>query len=196
MKNYDIDSALEYIKEEALTDEEKKNHPFRDISICLDSYDDIFSDFDPRSFSERNISDDFLYELKKVCKENKSPIQELQLLVPEKGRNSDYELLIVKRIHSHLKKNFHDFQEILKSQKRNSIVLTIIGISLMIVASYISLQQSKDFLVHTMLVILEPAGWFVLWIGLDDLTKSFRSEKSKLDLFVKMARSKIVFKSV
>ncbi|MBI2151367.1 hypothetical protein HYU21_01420, partial [Candidatus Woesearchaeota archaeon] len=30
------------------------------ISLVLDSYDDIFSDFDPRDYSEKALSEDFL----------------------------------------------------------------------------------------------------------------------------------------
>ena len=35
------------------------------ISIVLDSYDDLFSDFDPRPYRIRALSDDFLLECKK-----------------------------------------------------------------------------------------------------------------------------------
>ena len=44
----------------------KNNNLDYSISLWIDSYDDIFSDFDPRPFSARNISDDFLYEVKKT----------------------------------------------------------------------------------------------------------------------------------
>ena len=30
------------------------------ISLVLDSYDDLFSDFDPRDYSQKALSDDFL----------------------------------------------------------------------------------------------------------------------------------------
>ncbi len=193
MNKNEREADHEIISNLKLIQEDSKNHPFRDISIILDSYDDIFSDFDPRIFSERNISDDFLYELKKVCKENKSPINSLKLLVPDEYRNAEYENLIIKRLHTHLKKNYHDFLEVIKIQKRNGWMFVISGIILMMVASYISLLNSKNFMMHTLLVILEPAGWFILWTGLDDLKRSGRSQLSELDLYVKMAKSKIIF---
>ena len=43
----------------------------RDISIWLETYDDIFSDFDPKAYSERVLSDDFLVEIRKVSYEKK-----------------------------------------------------------------------------------------------------------------------------
>ena len=33
-----------------------------EISLLLDSYDDIFSDFDPRPYNQRALSQDFLAE--------------------------------------------------------------------------------------------------------------------------------------
>ena len=195
MKNNIAETISELNAEAKKFQEDTKNQNFRDISIWLDSYDDIFSDFDPRPYSERNISDDFLYELKKVCKENKSPINNLNLLIPDKSRSDVNENLIIKRLHTHLKKNYHDFRELLMIQKRNGFLSVFAGVVLMIGASYISLLKSENFLMHTILVILEPAGWFILWTGLDDLRKSLRIQRSELDLFIKMAKSKIVFVS-
>lgn len=50
--------------------EQKNTKENYSISLWIDSYDDIFSDFDPRHFSLRNISDDFLYEVKKGVNPN------------------------------------------------------------------------------------------------------------------------------
>lgn len=65
-------------KEKRDTQEEKKDEAqqkieetekileMSEISIWLDNYDDIFSDFDPRPYSQRSLSDDFLAEAKKI----------------------------------------------------------------------------------------------------------------------------------
>ena len=45
-----------------------------EISLSLDNYDDIFSDFDPRPFSQRALSDDFLIEAKKASRDKVSGI--------------------------------------------------------------------------------------------------------------------------
>lgn len=47
----------------------KRLIPSQNISIWLDTYDDIFSDFDYRQFSEKALSDDFLTELQKMYRE-------------------------------------------------------------------------------------------------------------------------------
>ena len=94
--------------------EEQKSNFKRNISLWLDSYDDIFSDFDPRPFSEKNISDDFLYEVKKVSMESGFSIGEIKLLLPEKVRNSETESIITTRLFSFFEKNQ---QTVLKKKK-------------------------------------------------------------------------------
>ena len=36
-----------------------------EVSILIDSYDNIFSDFDPSEYSERTLSDGFIIQTKK-----------------------------------------------------------------------------------------------------------------------------------
>src|SRR5688500_17884914 len=70
-----------------------------EIHIWIDDYNDIFSDFDPRDYSERNISDDFLREVKKVAAESEYDVKTLHLLIDEKLRDEKTEGIIVERIH-------------------------------------------------------------------------------------------------
>ena len=43
----------------------------KEISIAIDTWDDIFSDFDPRPFEVRALSEDFIAELKKRYRETR-----------------------------------------------------------------------------------------------------------------------------
>ena len=80
-----------------------------EISLILDSYDDIFSDFDPRHFSERALSDDFLIEAKKAARD-KAGVYELRFLVPKQQRNFEHEHLIRMRLKEHFKKHYRKIQ--------------------------------------------------------------------------------------
>lgn len=174
----------------------KKPYPFRTISIWVDNYDDIFSDFDPRDFSERNISDDFLSEVKKVSRESDYQVGELKLLIPEKERKNENETIIIKRLHTHFRKNFSLFSYQLRSQNKKGILLAVTGMAMMIAASYISSLRTDNFLMHSLLVMLEPAGWFLVWTGLDQLLNFSREKKPELDFYNKLSKSKIVFISI
>jgi hypothetical protein len=171
----------------------QKLYSLQDISIWIDSYDDIFSDFDPRPFSERNISDDFLNEVKKVSLETDLHINELKLLIPEKSRNAETENIIIKRLHSFFIKNQHYFLNKKKEKRRKGFLYTLMGTALMVGASLISAIRSASILMHTLLVILEPAGWFFVWFGMENLITTSKKEKPELDFYIKMSRSKIAF---
>ena len=56
------------------------------ISLILDSYEDIFSSFDPREYSERALSDDFLIECNHAAMDKGEGI-ELILSMPKNKRN-------------------------------------------------------------------------------------------------------------
>jgi len=168
----------------------------RNISIWIDTYDDIFSDFDPRLFSERNVSDDFLNELKKVSREDNFHVNELRLLVPEKNRNQENENIISKHLHAFFRKNVHAYEDEVKRLRKTGFLFVIISIFLLMGASYISSLKSENLLLHVLLVLLEPAGWFLIWRGLDNLLSSSRKETPELDFYNKMAKSKIVFVSI
>jgi hypothetical protein len=63
----------------------------------------------------------------------------------------------------------------------------------MIISSYISLIKSEDFFMHTLLVLTEPAGWFILWIGLETFFNSSAKLKSEIAFYNKLMKTKINF---
>ena len=67
--------------------EKKSDRRFKEgnISLILDNYDDIFSDFDPRPYTVRALSDDFLNECRKAIIEKGENI-ELRFLLSKKQR--------------------------------------------------------------------------------------------------------------
>ena len=52
------------------------------VSLWLDTYEDIFSDFDPHPFGQRALSEDFLAEAKRAVRDRRDEVPELRLLVP------------------------------------------------------------------------------------------------------------------
>ena len=44
---------------------EQRIKDIKEISIAIDTWDDMFSDFDPRPFNMRALSEDVMAELKK-----------------------------------------------------------------------------------------------------------------------------------
>jgi hypothetical protein len=163
------------------------------ISLWIDTYDDLFSDFDPRDFDERTISDDFLSELKIFSREKETAINGFTLLIPKGVRNIQNETVIVKRLNQYFKKNHHILEQKKKKGSVRAALLILIGTVLMIISSYISLIKSEDFFMHTLLVLTEPAGWFILWIGLETFFNSSAKLKSEIAFYNKLMKTKINF---
>lgn len=162
------------------------------ISLILDSYDDIFSDFDPRSYSQKALSDDFLLECKKAATEKEKEI-ELRLLVQKHKRNLDDEREIKKRLRNHFQKHYKEKQEEQKKIRREGILLSLLGMALILSATF--LYAYKGFVFNLLLVILEPAGWFTAWTGLEKIFISAKEKAQDLEFYRKMAASKIYFYS-
>lgn len=166
-----------------------------ELSIWLDTYDDIFSDFDSRPYSERTLSDDFIIEAKKMAKEKPSGKIELKLLMPEQLRNEESESVIIKSMHHHFRRISGNIVAEKKQIEKWGMLSTACGILLMIIAAFIINLPEKNFLSNTILVILEPAGWFLLWTGLDFFVYRSNKRKPDLDFNTKMAHSEITFLS-
>jgi hypothetical protein len=165
------------------------------ISLWIDEYDDLFSDFDLRAYTLRNVSDDFLRELKKLSHETEDHIGELKILLPEKLRNKETENVIIKRLHNHFIKNLHYFDKKKKTENKKDVLLSILGFVMMLCAGYISSSKSQSIPLHILLVILEPAGWFLVWICMEHLINSSRKEKPEIEFYAKMTKSRITFEN-
>ncbi len=170
------------------------NDPAMDpIRIWLDSYDDLFSDFDPRPFAKRALSDDFLSQAKKVSREQKGGQPFLMLLMPEGSRDTGSEGEIVKRLHDHFRTACIRMLDERKRKRRRGLMLAAAGLVLMVAASTISFRDQASWTGHLLLVVLEPAGWFLLWTGLDALTSRDVRTKSELTFLTRMAHARIEF---
>lgn len=177
---------------DVITDKHDYN---RQISIWLDEYEDIFSDFDPRPYVDRALSDDFINELKKVTKEDDYEVGEMDLLIPEKCRKTDVENIIVKRLHAFFRKNYTYLLKRTRINRVKGMLMLVSGVCMMLLASYISgLQHS--FLTSALVIVFEPAGWFFVWTGMDMLFFLSRRIKEERDFFVKMTKTKVIFKSI
>jgi len=175
---------------------EMENILFRDISIWLDTYDDIFSDFDPRPYINRTLSDDFISELQKVSKEQDKMINELTFLLPKEQRNNADEVIITKRLHNFFKINYNQYKIEYKNLWKRALYFTFTGILLMLAASYLSTLESNIFLIHLLLVIFQPSGWFLVWVGFDMILYQTKQKKKELNFYNKLSKSKINFFSI
>jgi len=174
--------------------EEKKNLlRLSEISLILDTYDDIFSDFDPRPFSERTISDDFLLEARRASRDLPSGKIELKFLIPQKQRNIGSENLIRKRLRDYFIRHHQIMQEEMRKTLFRTALMAVLGVVFIMVSTYLRGLGSTSFSMRFLTTLLEPAGWFTTWTGLDEWYYTFTEKKKEHLFFEKMSRAEIIF---
>ncbi len=167
------------------------------LSLWLDGYDDLFSDFDPRNYSQRALSDDFLSEAKKMVREKRSGKIELNLIVPLDKRSLHNEGIIKKRLREHFKKQYEDLRkQKFKTLKEASIFIAV-GIIVMITATLLFLQEeaTRGFSISFLIILLEPAGWFLFWEGLNLMIFDAKRNNQSIEFNKKLASCEISFSS-
>jgi|SRR3989338_1628302 len=165
-----------------------------EISLLLDNYDDIFSSFDPRPYNFRALSDDFLQEAKRATLDKDGSL-ELHFLIPESKRDLALETKIRQRLHEHFKRHREILSKEIVDTKRKGFFMALAGILMIVVASYLSFLESAAFLIHFFIIVLEPAGWFTAWTGMDEVYYTVRQKKPDLDFHSKMMHASILFNS-
>ncbi|MCK9568016.1 hypothetical protein M0R72_03610 [Candidatus Pacearchaeota archaeon] len=162
-----------------------------DIPLILDSYDDIFSVFDPRPFSERALSTDFISECKHASVDKKGRIS-LKLFVPKSKKDPVDEIKIKKRLKEHF--NHHLNLEKKEIAKENLVGFNwfIAGCFLIVITS-IFLDGAESLSIKVLLNIAHPAGWFFLWEGMGKLLLGYREKHSNYNFYKKMNDAIISF---
>ncbi len=165
------------------------------LSIWLDTYDDIFSDFDSRSYKERALSDDFINEARKMAKEKPDGDIELKLLLPNEMRDLETEKIIITRLHKHFRHIADHTQSEMNKVKKTGAIQCAIGFVIMIATTYLYLHVLSDkvFFLDALRVVLEPAGWFFAWTGFENIFVNARHKKPELAFNLKMTGSEITF---
>ncbi len=177
-----------------ILEEKEKLVRMSEIALILDEYDEIFSDFDPRPYNQKGLSDDFITESKKAVRDREFGVAELKLLLPHKKRDSYHESIIIKRLKEHFKKH----HQILSIEQRGILkqgwIFTISGIFLMFFAVFILYEFGDSSLITSfMIVLLEPGGWFLFWEGLDLVIFDSKKKKPDYKFYETMSKAKVSF---
>ncbi len=168
------------------------------ISLRLTQYEDIFSDFDVRSYDRRALSGDFLGEIKRAANDKYDNGIELILHIPQDKRDESKEPMIQERLAAHFNKHYLR----LKKQKRGIILfgscMVALGVIAMIVATRILHDGATTNLwLSFLLTFLEPVSIFLLWEGLDQIIFSSKNVQPELSFYKKMSHQNghIIFRT-
>jgi hypothetical protein len=179
---------------------ESKKHVIRHgradiVNMWLDRYDEIFSDFDPSPYSHRIISNDFISEVKKIYSDKNDYIKELNLYLPENLRNGDEEEIISKRLHSFFEKKLQDYETEFKQTGKKGIMFSILGVMVLTTITYLLSEKTFSGIMQFVFIVAEPAGWFLIWMGLDDMFFTNKPKKPDMEFYKELSGAEISFHS-
>lgn len=179
---------------------ETKKHVIRHgqsdiVNMWLDRYEDIFSDFDPSPYSHRIVSDDFISEAKRICSDKTGHIKELNLYLPEDLRNEHEEELIKKRLHDLFKIRFDKYVTLFNNVRNKGIMFAILGVIILTITTYLLSLKTFSGVIQFIFIITEPAGWFLIWMGLDDMFFTNKLKKPDMEFYKKLSYAAIHFHS-
>lgn len=166
----------------------------KEIFMTISEYDDLFSDFDSKPIIHRSLSDDFLQELKKESTDSFHKKIDLKLIVPDNKRDTRLEVIVKRRIEEYFKMRFKRL-----NQERRMLIIS--GVSILIIGLIILITKNSavSFFEHYGLellpVILEPISWFLFWEGSYLIFFETKKNYSEYNLFKKISKAKITFKT-
>ncbi len=168
-----------------------------EVRFAINTYNDIFSDFDPRPLAQRGLSEDFLSEAKRAAIVKEAEKIDFIFMIPKKERNLREEGRIESRLREYFRKHLGILQKEKNKVLKQGIIFTIIGIIMMLFATFLFFKfKNATFIASFFTLLLEPASWFLFWEGLDLVIFESRKANSNLQFHEKMAKARIRFSSV
>jgi len=139
---------------------------------------------------------DFLDEAKRASIDKPSGQIQLRIMMPSDVRNFEKEKVIHKRLRNHFERHAKIIKGQHKNVIRNGLIFTLSGILVMFLAALMlfTFTENNIFL-HFLVILFEPAGWFLFWEGLDLIVFESKKTNPELDFYKKMVKSDIKFLS-
>ncbi len=156
--------------------------------IALDTYDDIFSDFDPSPYETRILSDDFLNELRRRHAEKRKGEFVVNFTLPRSLRSEKTEALVRKRIKDYFKGRLREVGKDRKDKLRKGALRLLVGV--VISLSLIAFPQLD---VVPVLTIFSVLIWYVLWSGFEEIFEVSSRLKRKQLFYEKFLRAEYNF---
>ena len=180
---------------EKIVDIEEHIKDIQDISIAIDSWDDVFSDFDPSPLEQRILSEDFLLELKKRYRETQRGNFIITIYAPLFLKDEASERIISKRLKQYFKFRHLEIQKDINEARRKGVIFIIVGMFFLSNLTMITYFKMLTSLVIDLLsIIVMPLGWFCVWEGFSRIIEPSPLLKQDSELFGKLSRAAFKFK--
>jgi len=166
----------------------------KDISIAIDSWDDIFSDFDPRPMSDRTLSEDFIIELTRRYREGEKGRTVVTIHAPVELRNDPVEHVVINRIRLSLSQRHDQARMIIRRQRLRGLLFVILGFCFLSLLTLIEYKNVVTPLHYKFVeIIMMPLGWFGIWEGVSKIVDVDRMQLLEAKLYHHLAHASYHF---
>jgi hypothetical protein len=169
----------------------------KEISIAIDTWDDIFSDFDPRPLNIRALSEDFIAELKKRYRETRKGDFLVTIYAPISLKSAESEKAVTQRLKKHFKHRSMQRQKELNRIRRRGIIFVIMGIcslGFLTISTYF--QLFRELAIEILSIVFMPLGWFGIWEGFSKIVDASPIFLQEEILFNKLSRAFYQFRHI
>ena len=166
----------------------------KEVSLAIDNWDDIFSDFDPRPLSERALSEDFIFELKKRYRETRKGNYLVTIFAPVALKDEKSERGVIQRLKRHFKHRSLTRQRELNRIRTRGFLFVIIGIlflGFLTLSTYF--RYFSELTIEILGIIFMPLGWFGIWEGFSKIVDTSPIFMQEEILFGKLSRAEYRF---
>ena len=82
-----------------------------------------------------------------------------------------------------------------KGLKKKGTGMAFVGVILIMIATYLYSLSSSNYLILFFETLLEPAGWFTAWTGMEDIYYGGRELNKELKFYERISNAEIAFNS-
>jgi len=171
---------------------EKPSEVISSADFWLDSYQEIFSDFDPAPYERRIVSQDFIDAVMRRFPEGSDEPIHLRISLPKSVRSVDTEHIIVNRLKKYFRKMAARYEKRMGGEQKQGAAYFIAGCILLL--AFVWLGLNLETITSEILGILFlPLGWFGVWEGTSRILNAPEQYKKKLGLYYELSQAKYEF---
>lgn len=169
----------------------------KETSVAIDTWDDIFSDFDPRPFDIRALSEDFIAELKKRYTETLSGSYLVTIYAPIALKADKTEKTVIQRLKRHFKHRALRCQKAINQTRARGAIFVASGILSLGLLTFITFSRIfSDLAIELLGIILMPLGWFGIWEGFSKIVDTSQGAITDEILFNQLSKASFRFRYI
>ncbi len=172
---------------------EQRIKDIKEIAIAIDSWDDVFSDFDPRPLTDRTLSEDFLNELKRRYVESTPGNYSITIFAPLNMKDEKSEKIVISRLKKYFKYGANTKLKEMQMERFHGTLLCLFGFISLAIVTFTAASKLIPLTKDLIALFFEPIGWFSFWEGLCKVSDSRNPEGA---FFERLAKADFKFKYV